>query len=281
MKKNLRRTGFTLIELLISIILMLILLSAITLIFMRTTETVAIAQARMSVYTNARYALDIMENDLLGTVSFNGGQRFCMENGKTNGPGAMPTYGVTGNHFATAADRFVFRATTTVANTVQTAEITYELIPGNMALGPSGAIVAGDPQRGATMRNAPYRPLFTLIRRARVANPTNPSVYDQIPVDSFGNPANDTELCYYVTSFNLEYYANNMTFSQLEPSYFTQAAAGGGAYDPLGNGAGGNDGFGGGTALRVPYVRVTMTIVDDIGERQERTISKAMWIPMG
>jgi prepilin-type N-terminal cleavage/methylation domain-containing protein len=274
--------GFTLIELLISIILMMILLAAVTLIFLRTTDTVAVAQARVTVYTNARYALDIMENDLLGSLSFGGGgQRFCMENGKSNGAGAMPVYGVSGNHFATAADRLILRATTTVGNTVQTAEITYELIPASMAIGPAGSILPGDTTRAQTMKNAPFRPLFTLIRRARVANPTNPTVYDQMPVDSFTNPVNDMELCYFVTSFNLEYYAANMNFSQLEPSYFTQAAAGGGAWDPLGNGLGANDGAGGAQAYRMPYLRVTMTVVDDIGERQERTISKAMWIPMG
>jgi prepilin-type N-terminal cleavage/methylation domain-containing protein len=286
MKKNLRRTGFTLIELLISIILMLILLSAITLIFMRTTETVAIAQARMSVYTNARYALDIMENDLLGCLSFNSGvQRFCMENGKANGAGNMPLYGVTGNHIGNAADRLIFRSTTTIGNTVQTGEITYELIPASMSIGAGGVVTGGDGTRQQTMKNAPYRPLYTLIRRARVANPTNPTVYDQMPVaaDPITGapvPVNDMELCYFVTSFNLEYYANNMNFSQLEPSYFTQAS-GSGAYDPLGNGQGANDGAGGAQPYRVPFVRVTLTIVDDIGERQERTISKTMWIPMG
>ena len=63
-----RRGGFTLVELLIAIILMMILLSAITLIFMRTTDTVAISEARTTVYTNARYALDMMKNDLMGCL---------------------------------------------------------------------------------------------------------------------------------------------------------------------------------------------------------------------
>ena len=222
--------------------------------------------------------LDIIENDLLGTISFNGGQRFAMENGKVTTPGGNPQYNVTGFHYSQAADKIVFRATTTIGNTVQTGEITYELIPANMALGTSGIVMAGDGSRDKTLKT--LRPLYILVRRTRVANPTNPAVYDQFPVDSFGNPVNDTELCYYVTSFNLEYYSNNMTFSQLEPSYFTTAAAGSGSYDPLGNGLGQNDGVGG-TAIRVPYIRATIIIVDDIGERQERAVSKAMWIPMG
>src|SRR5579864_6797107 len=63
--------GFTLIELLISIALMMILIIAVTMIFVNTTETVATQEARMTVYTNARYALDIMENDLLGAFGLN------------------------------------------------------------------------------------------------------------------------------------------------------------------------------------------------------------------
>jgi hypothetical protein len=35
------------------------------------------------------------------------------------------------------------------------------------------------------------------------------------------------------------------------------------------------------TALRVPYVRVTLVVVEDAAERQERTIQKVMWVPMG
>ena len=67
--------GFTLIELLISIALMMILVVAITMIFVNTTETVATQEARMTVYTNARYALDIMENDLLGAFGLNAPQQ--------------------------------------------------------------------------------------------------------------------------------------------------------------------------------------------------------------
>src|SRR5688572_13971998 len=74
MKRTTRRrpeAAFTLIELLISIALMMILIVAVTMIFVNTTETVAVQEARMTVYTNARYALDIMENDLLGAFGLN------------------------------------------------------------------------------------------------------------------------------------------------------------------------------------------------------------------
>jgi type II secretory pathway pseudopilin PulG len=279
-----KRGGFTLVELLIAIILMMILLSAITLIFMRTTDTVAISEARATVYTNARYALDTMENDLMGCLPFNSGQqRFIMENGRSTTPGAPPTYGVGGNHVGNAADRIIFRTTTTVADTLQTCEVEYCLMPGGQALGPAGGtlpgtnVMAGDGAKNATVNPASTRPLFTLVRRVRVPDPAATSTYSLAPKDKANNVVQDTELCHYVISFNLEYYANNQQFSQLEPSYFTSAAAPG--WDPLGNGQGPNDI--GAQPYRVPFLRVTLVIVEDVAARQERAVQKTMWIPMG
>jgi hypothetical protein len=110
-----------------------------------------------------------------------------------------------------------------------------------------------------------------------MANPNNTTttpVFDLIPrvTDKQGNQIviQDQELCYYVVSFNLEFQANNRTFSQLAPSRFPHD-------DPLGNDLGPNDQPG--TAYRVPAIRVTMRVVEDVGERQERTIQKVMWIP--
>jgi len=133
----------------------------------------------------------------------------------------------------------------------------------------------GDSAHTTTARTK--RPLYTLVRRVRMQNPNlqnGEPVFDQIPSvkDKQGNMVTvpDQELCYYVVSFNLEYLANNRAFSQLAPSPFPHE-------DPIGNGMGPNDSPG--TAYRVPAVRVTMRIVEDIGERQERTIQKVMWIP--
>ncbi len=296
-----RRGGFTLVELMISVALMVILLGAVTLIFIQTTDTVAISEARMSVYTNTRYGLDMMANDLMSCVSFNSGQQeFTMENGRTGAPGSSPVYGVTGGHIGTAADRISYICTTTVGDTLQTCKVTYELMPGNMALDDMGNPVAGDESHRETAITR--RGLFTLIRRVRVPDPNAPPPppgqlprYDRMPKDRAGNTIRDTELCHYVLSFNLEYFANNQNFSQLEPSPF-QPEGRDPAADPLGNGKGNNDvnpvpgpgpgGPGGGgpvqtTALRIPYIRATIVIVEDTAERQERSIQKAMWIPVG
>lgn len=318
--------GFTLIELLISIALMMILMVAITMIFVNTTDTVAIQEARMTVYTNARYALDIMENDLLGAFGLNepsqpgkkagsggpaGGttyiptehipQSFWMDNGELpkapvpeSGPGEVPKLNGMADakaHQERAGDAMGFRSVTTVGDTVQTCEVTYLLIPGDFVLdspAPKASNTINKPmadlgsllQRGDTSRVRTVnsqRPIYTLVRRVRLQNPTQVAgkpVFDLIPVvtDKQGNTVvvQDQELCYYVVSFNLEYLSSSRTFSQLSPSPFPHD-------DPIGNDTGMNDTPG--SAYRVPAIRVTMRVVEDVSERQERTIQKVMWIP--
>jgi type II secretory pathway pseudopilin PulG len=325
MKRRQDRQGFTLIELLISIALMMILIIAVTMIFVNTTETVAVQEARMTVYTNARYAMDIMENDLLGAYGltepprpqnqqnqqYTGGatyipgdhipQAFWMDNGElpragtvADGLGELPTLNKGADpkaHYERAGDALGFRAVTTVGDTLQTCEVTYLLIPGDHVLEtpPVGSqspinrpmadigkmLQPGDASHTTTARTK--RPLYTLVRRVRMQNTAIQSgdpQFDQIPSvkDKQGNmiTVQDQELCYYVVSFNLEYLANNRAFSQLAPSPFPHE-------DPIGNGSGPNDSPG--TAYRVPAIRVTMRVVEDVGERQERTIQKVMWIP--
>ncbi|HVR83039.1 MAG TPA: prepilin-type N-terminal cleavage/methylation domain-containing protein [Planctomycetota bacterium] len=328
MKRRQEPQGFTLIELLISIALMMILIVAVTMIFVNTTETVAVQEARMTVYTNARYAMDIMENDLMGAFGLNepprpasqmgagaqygGGtyipgdhipQAFWMDNGELpragavtrDGDGELPKMNGSADpkaHFERAGDAIGFRSVTTVADTLQTCEVTYLLIPGDHVLdtAPPGSsspinrpmsdisklLQPGDASHTRTART--QRPLYTLVRRVRMQNPQQQQnaqpVFDQIPQvkDKQGNmvTVQDQELCYYVVSFNLEYLASNRAFSQLAPSPFPHE-------DPLGNGSGANDAAG--TAYRVPAIRVTMRVVEDVGERQERTIQKVMWIP--
>jgi hypothetical protein len=229
-------------------------------------------------------------------------QAFWMDNGELpragavtrDGEGELPKLGGVADpsaHFERAGDAMGFRTVTTVGDSLQTCEVTYLVIPGDHVLesaapGSSSPInrpmadigkllQQGDASHTKTART--QRPIYTLVRRVRMQNQaltTGDPVFDQIPQvkDKQGNmtTVQDQELCYYVISFNLEYLANNRAFSQLAPSPFPHE-------DPLGNGSGPNDSPG--TAYRVPAIRVTMRVVEDVGERQERTIQKVMWIP--
>jgi hypothetical protein len=196
-----------------------------------------------------------------------------MENGTVSVGGAPPSYNTSGGHDRYSGDIISFRTTTTVGGTIQTCQVTYFLMPGNMTLDPgSPTPVAGDDTHKETVRT--QRPLFTLVRQARTADPNTPAIFDQIPtvLDKGSGSITqvlDQELCHYVVSFNIEYFADNRTFSQLQPSPCTRT-------DPLGDGKGDNDVK---TPLRIPCLRITLVIVEDIAERQERVVQKVMWLP--
>ncbi len=282
------RRGFTLVELLICIVLMMILLSAVTMVFTNTTEMITTTNARTAVYTNARYALDKLEVDLKGCLPFNSGQqRFILDNGNSAGLGNPPGYNSGGQgHVGNAADRLIFRTTSTVGDTLQTVEVEYSLIPGSKALDDPGGVlpgtnvVGGDPAKGQTVGQAGTpRPLFTLVRRVRAAD--NNGIYSLPAKDKANNIIPDSELCRFVISFNIEYLSDIQTLSQLEPSPCPSSATygSGGGDDPLGNGLGENDT--GSTPYRIPYLRFTLVIVDDSAERQERAVLKSISIPMG
>jgi hypothetical protein len=245
-------------------ILTVILLSTTAMVFFQSTEIVTVNEARIHVYEQARVAMDMMERDLQSAYPFTGGQRFILENGYSTGPSTI-VYQSTGNantHVGKAADRMIFRATAITGDTIQPVEVTYELEPYN------------DPTRSKGL--ATNRPMFVLVRRVRASTTQQPDVYNQIPKDSSGSDINDQELCHFVLSFNIEYYASDSRFSQLDPSPCPPS-------DPLGDldlGGGGktNDTT---NAIRLRYLRITMSIVDDVGEKQERMVTRVIWIPLG
>ncbi len=89
-RRNAGVQGFTLIELLISIILMIILLSAVTMVFVHTTETVTVSQARTQVYTEARRATDLLEEDLLAVARREFSEEVGSQPPETGPGGALP-----------------------------------------------------------------------------------------------------------------------------------------------------------------------------------------------
>ena len=59
-----RQQAFTLIELLISVVLMMILVGAVVMVFMHSSEVVTLAEAKTEVYQNARVIFDTIGRDL-------------------------------------------------------------------------------------------------------------------------------------------------------------------------------------------------------------------------
>ncbi|HLG41853.1 MAG TPA: hypothetical protein VI643_00710, partial [Planctomycetota bacterium] len=123
-------------------------------------------------------------------------------------------------------------------------------------------------KRGARSR----RPMYVLVRNLKGPHPTIPKFFTEPVRDSTGVVMEEEEIVHFVTVFNVEFYADNGKYSQLDPSPC-------GTADPLGDLAGANDAAGAG--YRIPNVRLTLTILDDVGERQERTITRTLWIPTG
>jgi prepilin-type N-terminal cleavage/methylation domain-containing protein len=237
--------GFTLIELLIAMVLMVILLAATAFVFAQTTEAVNVSEARVKVYDQARKAIDFLQTDLMGCLPLDSSQRLVLEDGAVGGGSGWS------RHVGRAKDRISFDTLTSAGDAVQRLRVTYELQPYVDAANGYG--------------NRTGRPLFVLVRRLR-------TVEGAAAVDSLGTAVPDQELCHYVLSFNVEYLANTGRFSQLEPSPCPPS-------DPLGDGAGSNDGPT--SPLRIPYLRIVLTVVDGSGERQERTFPRVVWIPAG
>ena len=202
------------------------------------------APKRDPVYADSRDALDIMENDLMGCLSFKSGQqRFILEDGGNDQAGG-------------AADRIVFRTTTTVADSLQTCEVEYVLVPSPVGTKKSDRVS------------------YALLRKVRVLDPNKAPTepWDALPKDRGGRSVPNAELCRSVAGFNLEYFSGDQSFMDLQPSPCPPA-------DPLGDGKGANDV--GAKPLRIGFIRVTLWILGGETGEQERSIQKAMWIPMG
>ena len=71
--------GFTLIELLVAIALATILVSTVVTIFHGSTDIFKTSESRITIYGNARAAMDILARDLSSMLPLDGGQqRMCI-----------------------------------------------------------------------------------------------------------------------------------------------------------------------------------------------------------
>lgn len=122
------RAAFTLIELLVAIGLMIILMGAVALIFFQSTDLFKTSEARMQIANNARTALDMLARDLAGSLPTDSkAQCFTMWN-TPGSNGGVPTGNgqvISGANSFGAADALQFWATTSFRGTVSGVHITY------------------------------------------------------------------------------------------------------------------------------------------------------------
>lgn len=299
--------GFTLIELLVATGLMVILVTAIAILFHHTTDVVKVNEARIHVFSNARAAIDWLQKDLAGCLPVSGGQQafglaqnFVPDNGGPAGTtnGETMTHGNPG-----ATDAVLFNATTMMAGSVQPVRILYCLRRDSDWSTSSG----GTAGLSSTVRTD--RPLYSLMRYVypltavitgnSVPSPSDPPHPPCSRTVSHGvastpcpnhlpRPCACDALCEYVLSFNIEVYSRSGSFAapggaetarywQLNQSGHPFRASANISSPPylIGDAHTPQPGEGLPRALRI-----TMRVCDGAAERTERLVSRVVWIPM-
>lgn len=303
--------GFTLIELLVAVGLATILISTVVLIFYGSTDIFKMSEARMSVFGNARAALDIFARDVQSAVPAESNQqRFLMTRSAAGGVGWDSPTTLAFPAGKEGTDAIQFRA----------------IIPVNMSMGPvppAGMLPSptlrtvqvlyslrhdGDPELLSTnliqFTTRTNRRIYVLQKRvydppaavpgffvpiASFSAQTNtavadPSEYHAIPIPSVppGLGSERCDLCHYVLSFNLEYFALKAGATPTAPGVPPVAP-----YAPNGAGSALSAAFTGGTPLgtavtdRLPFgIRAMLRVTEGAGERQERLIVRTVWIPL-
>ncbi|MEK7309623.1 MAG: type II secretion system protein [Planctomycetota bacterium] len=230
--------GFTLIELMITVGLMAFIMTLVAAIFSQTSTIVTISSDRLTIYSSARAALDILVTDINGCLPIESGrQRFTLEEDKKN------------EHVAGARDSISFCAVALVKQQTVSAQIAYYLAEDT---DPSILNDKGESERSETTKTK--RQLYVLRREVR---------------DFEGKELDTVALCHYVLSFNIEVYDRSSR------SYKQLSGVDAISYEyPIGNNQPVNE--------KLPLgLRITLRVIANAAERQERIIPRVIWIPMG
>ena len=227
--------GFTLIELMITVGLMAFIMTLVAAIFSQTSSVVTIGSDRLTIYSSARAAMDILVTDINGCLPIESErQKFTLKEDKDK------------EDVAGARDSISFCAVALVKQQPVSAQISYYLVEDT---DPSILDEQGKSGRSTTTKTK--RQLYILRREAR---------------DFDGKELDTVALCHYVLSFNIEIYdrasRSYKQLSEVSNEY------------PIGDKTPENE--------KLPLgLRVTIRVIANAAERQERIISRVIWIPMG
>ncbi|MBI3272339.1 MAG: prepilin-type N-terminal cleavage/methylation domain-containing protein [Planctomycetes bacterium] len=296
--------GFTLIELLVAIGLATILVGTVALIFHGSTDIFKTSESRIAIYGNARAAMDIVARDISSMLPREGGQqRMCTENKCfLHQAGAADSSGdVRGD---AAIDTIQFRAIVPINSTrraggagqqltsptLMTVHVLYML-----ALDDDPEILTNDSTVRATVeRNAQTpngRPLFVLRKRAfdiptlgngNAAGTVTANVDPAValtPASAVQSLLTDEQgdLCHYVLSMNIEW------INSTQPVAGQIVNANPGTWNTIAIGTIANPV---GLTLAAPItplpqaLRITLRVAEGAGVRQERIITRVVWIPL-
>jgi prepilin-type N-terminal cleavage/methylation domain-containing protein len=300
-----RNSGFTLMELLVAVGLMVILMTAIVLIFHRSTDVMKIQGARIDIYENARAAIDTCCNDIQNAIPASGGQqRMWVEN--FNRPVALPV--PVGNNVDGAADYVgVVTVTTCPAGSGATATRELKTVYAEYFLTNDDDAETSLTGKGYTKAQRSQRRIFVLKRRlwalptlittlqiqqissipilsAPLTSPTGPLTVTSNLTPPGPSPATmtlveDADLCHWIVSFNVEVYHYDATKppSPTNPKYYELSESGNPyvkAVMPLGD-------LPGSEPVVPRKMRISLRVIEGAAERQERLIQREVWVPLG
>lgn len=293
-----RNIGFTLIELLVAVGLMVILMTAIVMIFYRATDVMKINDARITIYENARSAVDLLANDIQNALPIDGGQqRLWMENFNRPAVGVVPVGNNTDGSLDYIGMVTVATAPAGVGATsreLRTVYVEYYMMnddDSETSFTGAGYTTTQRSQRNIyvmkrrlwsittaaaltklTTQQKTTIPLFTPMPSPAALVPGSGSAPDFLLIE-------EGDLCHWVLSFNLEPYWDDTPADPNGPGKYSEMDEGSPmpyqkAIMPVGDTLPGDPAF-------PRKIRVTMRVSEGAGERQERVFQRDVWVPLG
>lgn len=295
--RNRRDSGFTLMELLVAVGLMVMLMTAIVLIFFRSADVMKIGDARIQIYENARAAIDVVASDVQNALPVDGGQqRLWMENFARPVVGTVPV----GNDVDGALDYIGLVTVTTAPTTGPTASrelrtvyVEYFLMNDEDAETSFAGAGYMEAQRSNRRIYVLKRRLWTVGTATSLVQLVTQQlagvpIFSPMPSPTIlsvgaGLPPNlvlleEGDLCHWVVGFNIEVYYDDTPADPNGPGKWVELSASGHPYTktimPVGDNVGTDPVF-------PRKLRITMRIIEGAGERQERMFQREIWAPLG